>query len=1270
MERELGQIRVDSTPFVQHHQFFPGGGAKQLFPSGRGLSAVDRSDSPSWSSRQTVTNRNRSGPSSSGERAIQRDEWNAGSWRFDGGALTAQRVSRGADDSSRHASVGENGRHRRGADLGLQLDSRRSGTPEGNHEVIHIDDDESELPSQAFVGRQTPSPPSNEPNPYSRGDESPPEDDGPLTSLKLGGGSYAYFEDNGAGKRGRSTSPQSQIPTCQVDGCTADLSRAKDYHRRHKVCEAHSKATTALVSRVMQRFCQQCSRFHPLDSFDEGKRSCRRRLAGHNKRRRKTQPDAPAARAEEQAGVKNADLMTLLGVLSQLKGPLERASAAATEQDLLLQCLRQAGNLPGGALDGLARGAPSWSHLSRNPEVGLPQIDPNLLASHLNGHVPVALQPQDAIAMLLQNNLKQVAMLAGLNGNMHGAPLSYPSSNAEASVSHAVPQTYNERTSSAPGLSIPPSLRMPGSIDPAQLLANVAMSVQQSIAAQAAGQGSNMAVNGYPAAQPVVQRAVGGHPAVDTRNFLDPRVDRNQENDASVPTGRQRPAAQSGVSQSHKRSFLDLQQAQAPVQRPSIDLQQPPSEQYSDTSETGSGSGLGSGSGSGSGQQSPGTPHTEWENSRISFKLFDKHPGQFPEGLRSQIDEWLSHRPSDMEGFIRPGCIILTLFLSMPKSAWSELIGDLPRSLRRLLSSGGEEFWCTGRMLVQAERQSVLVVDGEIVECLESNPLESPYLLSVRPLAVVAGQQSRLVVSGLNLTRAVTRLLCAFRGRYYTEEVDEQHRVSLESVGSVNREAEELEDTARSSLQDAAVSSAGETDSVRPLGDDEEASRENEEYGREDAGGGCDDVDDEISVGRHADTDGRSRLSSSRAVFNLDCNTSVSSAGGGSFGRCFIEVDQDTLEGNWKPVIVADGPVCAEIRTLEDEIEVAGVRAGRVAEEYEFDESVVVYCSELARLAEEEDVTQFLHELGWFFQRSYFRSLNCPSLSTLVSSTRFRQLLVYSVERNWCAVVQKVLDIAFENDEWEVVFTELGEMSDEEASLLHRAVRNRNRRMVELLLGFAPSFLGGIGDPDVESFKRKLDFRVRWGSIFKADMRGPGGLSPLHIAASLQDAEEVVDALTSGPCQMGLHAWLHKVDDYGETPLGLALAGGNMKSVQVVRAKLARLENPGSTIIDVAPGWDEHLKGDSIVQLELPAWRTPSMRVQEDGAVGEAQVCREQDFRRLPRDVCGVKGNIYRPFLVSIMGIACICVCVCLLMRGPQNRVPNFSWLHLDEGKL
>nr|1WJ0_A Chain A, squamosa promoter-binding protein-like 12 [Arabidopsis thaliana] len=55
---------------------------------------------------------------------------------------------------------------------------------------------------------------------------------------------------------------------CQVDNCGADLSKVKDYHRRHKVCEIHSKATTALVGGIMQRFCQQCSRFHVLEEFD------------------------------------------------------------------------------------------------------------------------------------------------------------------------------------------------------------------------------------------------------------------------------------------------------------------------------------------------------------------------------------------------------------------------------------------------------------------------------------------------------------------------------------------------------------------------------------------------------------------------------------------------------------------------------------------------------------------------------------------------------------------------------------------------------------------------------------------------------------------------------------------------------------------------------------------------------------------------------------------------------------------------------------------
>ncbi|CAL0334417.1 unnamed protein product [Lupinus luteus] len=76
-------------------------------------------------------------------------------------------------------------------------------------------------------------------------------------------------------------------PCCQVDSCKTDLSDAKQYHKRHKVCEYHAKAPSVLIADQHQRFCQQCSRFHVLTEFDESKRSCRRRLAGHNERRRK-----------------------------------------------------------------------------------------------------------------------------------------------------------------------------------------------------------------------------------------------------------------------------------------------------------------------------------------------------------------------------------------------------------------------------------------------------------------------------------------------------------------------------------------------------------------------------------------------------------------------------------------------------------------------------------------------------------------------------------------------------------------------------------------------------------------------------------------------------------------------------------------------------------------------------------------------------------------------------------------------------------------------
>ncbi|URE48970.1 Squamosa promoter-binding-like protein [Musa troglodytarum] len=98
----------------------------------------------------------------------------------------------------------------------------------------------------------------------------------PLTGLKLG---QTYFEDVASvnnikslsssatmtssaalAKKSRVSQLNLQSPYCQVEGCNIDLTTAKDYHRKHRVCESHSKSPKVIVAGKERRFCQQCSR--------------------------------------------------------------------------------------------------------------------------------------------------------------------------------------------------------------------------------------------------------------------------------------------------------------------------------------------------------------------------------------------------------------------------------------------------------------------------------------------------------------------------------------------------------------------------------------------------------------------------------------------------------------------------------------------------------------------------------------------------------------------------------------------------------------------------------------------------------------------------------------------------------------------------------------------------------------------------------------------------------------------------------------------------
>ncbi|XP_073116799.1 squamosa promoter-binding-like protein 12 [Elaeis guineensis] len=96
----------------------------------------------------------------------------------------------------------------------------------------------------------------------------------PPMGLKLG--KRTYFEDVCARNNIKNSSASSMTPsttlvkktrmshqsmqtTCQVEGCNINLTAAKDYHRKHRVCESHSKSPKVIVAGQECRFCQQCS---------------------------------------------------------------------------------------------------------------------------------------------------------------------------------------------------------------------------------------------------------------------------------------------------------------------------------------------------------------------------------------------------------------------------------------------------------------------------------------------------------------------------------------------------------------------------------------------------------------------------------------------------------------------------------------------------------------------------------------------------------------------------------------------------------------------------------------------------------------------------------------------------------------------------------------------------------------------------------------------------------------------------------------------------
>lgn len=210
----------------------------------------------------------------------------------------------------------------------------------------------------------------------------------------------------------------------------------------------------------------------------------------------------------------------------------------------------------------------------------------------------------------------------------------------------------------------------------------------------------------------------------------------------------------------------------------------------------------------------------------------------------------------------------------------------------------------------------------------------------------------------------------------------------------------------------------------------------------------------------------------------------------------FIQIEDHGLRSSFFPFIVAEEDVCSEIRLLESVFEYA-----------ESD----VHVGGTANSDVQNQAMDYIHEMGWLLHRSQLRS-RLGHLDPNADSfplKRFKWLMEFSLDHDWCAVVKKLLDIFIDGNVGTGEHPSLN-LALSDMGLLHRAVRRNSRPLVELLLRYVPKKVSDKSEFEVKAMASGVSDNF----LFRPDVIGPAGLTPLHIAAGKDGSEDVLDALT------------------------------------------------------------------------------------------------------------------------------------------------------------
>jgi ankyrin repeat protein len=497
---------------------------------------------------------------------------------------------------------------------------------------------------------------------------------------------------------------------CQVDGCDARLSGLKEYHQRYKICEFHLKVPSIVREGVKQRFCQQCGRFHDLASFDGDKRSCRARLQRHNARRRKK------GESQQQATSKVA------GAKRQATGRNSSSSsttiAPAAVADTYMPAVPEATSTSAGGDQAEVKLEPLDSHWGSAKSFGDAALD-------------------DALADILQEGIGEREMLdkQGDPNGMFGSSFLEPSAVTSSYGSQPMPlgggqnlrpcittgMQGNQNMAASTGAGVQ-SMPYPGTMQQQQqIMQQLDMARQQGYQAALQEQG----VGAMPGMLPPL-------PGMDHFTGFQPSAQQQQQQQM------QQAAAMFQMQQGNLSAFdaarhmlmPDFSQAQAQYQ-------------------------------------------AEEQLTRMSTKLYSCTPAHLPPDIKQTLVNLLGCSTNGVDGYIRPGCVHLTLNALLGDNA-DEVKGlGVREAVARLTAGRLKRFWGAETMLVQLNDELALVKDGEVQHVLSSSGSRGvfPHVRSIQPVCVSNAEDSTVILRGSNITAAHNAVLCRCQGRYISAMV-------------------------------------------------------------------------------------------------------------------------------------------------------------------------------------------------------------------------------------------------------------------------------------------------------------------------------------------------------------------------------------------------------------------------------------------------------------------------------------------------------------------